>query len=66
MEEVTIKLPLKVIRELLSYVPEKELENLRKKKRKIKSVPMSHLRKLIDMVSIGGDALKDTEEVWEE
>ncbi len=63
MEEITIKLPLELIKQILRRVPAKELEKLRKKE--IKSVPADYLLKLAGIVAIGGNAMEDTERVWE-
>ncbi|MCD6101155.1 MAG: hypothetical protein J7K33_11315 [Candidatus Marinimicrobia bacterium] len=65
MQEITLKLPIKVIMEILRRVPRKELEKLQRETREVKSVPASHLTKLVGIASIGGDALEDTERVWE-
>ena len=65
MKEITLKLPTKVIMEILRRVPLKELEKLRRVRREVKSVPASRLAKLVGIASIGGDALEDTERVWE-
>lgn len=67
MEEITIKLPLELIKQILRRVPPKELEKLRKKprKREIKSVSADHLLKLAGIVAIGGNAMEDTERVWQ-
>jgi hypothetical protein len=67
MEEITIKLPLELIKQILRHVPAKELEKLRKgpRKKEIKSMPADYLLELAGIVAIGGNAMEDTERVWQ-
>ena len=67
MEEITIKLPLELIKQILRCVPAKELEKLRKgrQKKEIKSMPAAYLLDLAGIVDIGGNAMEDTERVWQ-
>lgn len=67
MGEITIKVPLELIKEILRRVPHAELEKLQKRprKRKINSVPADHLLKLTGIIAIGGNAMEDTEKVWQ-
>ena len=67
MKEITIKLPIRVIKEILRHIPREELERLQKgvPKRKIKSVSADYLLKLDGITSIGGDAVEETERIWE-
>jgi len=66
MKEITIKLPIKVVEEILRRVPREELGKIERRKHTIKSVPVRKLTKLIGIASLGGDALKDTEKIWDE
>jgi hypothetical protein len=67
MKDIAIKLPSELIMEILRRIPRRQLEEIQKeiKKEDVKSVPAEHLLKLTGIASIGGDALKDTEKVWE-
>ena len=66
MKNIVFKFPSRVITEMLRQIPKRELEKLqRESKREIVSVPSAHLLKLTGITSIGGDALADTERVWE-
>jgi len=67
MREITIRLPIQVIKEILRRVPPEELKNLQAgiSPRKVKSVPAAALLKLDGITSIGGDAIEDTEKIWE-
>jgi len=67
MAEITIELPLELIKEILRRVPSEELEKLQKRppKREIKSVSADHLLRLAGIVAIGGNAMEDTEKVWQ-
>lgn len=67
MKEITIRLPIQVIKEILRRIPREELKNLKAgiSPRKVKSVPAAALLKLDGITSIGGDAIEDTEKIWE-
>jgi hypothetical protein len=67
MKEITIRLPIQVIKEILRRVPREELKKLQAgvPTRKVKSVPAAALLKLDGITSIGGDTIKDTEKIWE-
>lgn len=67
MKEITIRLPVRVIKEILGRVPREELKKLQAgiSPRKVKSVPAGALLKLDGITSIGGDAIEDTEKIWE-
>jgi len=67
MKEITIRLPIRVIKEILDRVPREELKKLQAgiPTRKVKSVSADSLLKLDGIASIGGDAIEDTEKIWE-
>lgn len=67
MKEITIKLPIQLIKEILRRVPSEELKNLQAgiSPKKVKSAPAAALVKLDGITSIGGDAIEDTEKIWE-
>jgi len=67
MKQTTIKLPIRVIKEILHCMPRKEAEKLLKAsvKKEVKSISAAHLGQLDGIASIGGDAVKDTEAAWQ-
>lgn len=70
MEEVSVKLPKRILLELLRRIPRKELEGLiQETKGKPQFEPVrvdpQSLDKLTGIVSVGGDALHDTEAIYE-
>ena len=67
MNEVTIRLPISVIKEMLRRLPREELKKLQTGilNRKVKSLSADALLRLDGIASIGGDALEDTEKIWE-
>ncbi len=70
MEELTLKVPKKVIIELLNQLPPKELDDLidevvGKKKIKLVTVEPESLDLIKNIIAVGGDALKDTEDIYE-
>ena len=66
MKKKTVTLPIRVIKEILRYVPRDEIEKIQKglTKMEIKSAPADHLLSLKGIASIGGDAVEDTERIW--
>jgi len=66
MKEITIRLLIQVIKQILGQVPREELKKLQAgiPTRKVKSVPAAALLKLDGITSIGGDAIEDTEKIW--
>lgn len=66
MKDVAVRLPSEVIIEILRRVPRWKLKKLQTVlKKEVKSVPAGQLLNLTGIASIGGDALSDTERVWE-
>jgi len=67
VKQATIKLPIRLIKDILHCMPPKEAEKLLKAalKKEVKSVSAVHLVKLDGIASIGGDAVKDTEALWQ-
>ncbi len=70
MEELTLKVPQKAIVELLNQLPPEELDDLideitGKKKIKLVTVEPESLQEFRNLISVGGDALKDTEDIYE-
>ena len=67
MKEITIKLPIRLIKEILNHIPREEVERLQglSFKRDVKSVSADYLLKLDGIASIGGNAVEDTETIWE-
>ena len=66
MKEKTVTLPIRLIKEILRYVPPEEMESVQKGLiiKKIISAPAEHLLSPKGIASIGGDALEDTERIW--
>jgi len=70
MEELTVRLPKRFLLELLYQVPGKELEAIlreiaRKSQLKPVRVSSQSLDNLTGLISVGGDALQDTETIYE-
>lgn len=70
MEELTVRLPKQMLLDLLRQVPRKELESLLREitgKSQLEPVrvPSQSLDKLTGLISVGGDALQDTEAIYE-
>lgn len=70
MEELTVRLPKQMLLDLLRQVPRKELESLireitGKSQLEPVRVPSQSLDKLTGLISVGGDALQDTEAIYE-
>ncbi len=67
MNDITLKIPSEVIMKILRRIPQRQLRELQGKiqREEVKSVPAGYLLKLAGIASIGGDAVKDTEEVWQ-
>lgn len=65
MKEITLKLLIKVLREILRRLPREELKKIERELIEVKSIPASRLTKLAGIASIGGNAITDTESVWE-
>lgn len=66
MPEITVRLPKHVVLDILKQIPKEELDEILPTlgKRNLKSLPAKDLLKLAGIVSIGGDALEDTERIW--
>jgi len=65
-QDIVFRLPLEIIMEILRRIPQRQLKELQNRfKEDVKSVPAERLLKLTGIVSIGGDAVSDTERVWE-
>jgi hypothetical protein len=70
MEELTVRFPKRVILELLRQIPKEQLEELIQESREkaqlkpIRVAPES-LDILTGLSSVGGDAVQDTETVYE-
>jgi len=69
MEELTVRLPKRFLLELLYQVPGKELEAIlreiaRKSQLKPVRVSSQSLDNLTGLISVGGDALQDTETIY--
>jgi|LGVE01.1.fsa_nt_gb hypothetical protein len=66
MKEKTIRLPLRIIKDILRNIPPRELAVLQKDSLRgaVKSAPATNLLKLDGIVAVGGDALEDTEKIW--
>ncbi len=67
MNDITLKIPSEIIIKILRRIPRKQLRELQQKiqREEVRSVPAGDLLKLAGIASIGGDAVKDTEEVWQ-
>ncbi|MBN2012954.1 hypothetical protein JW960_26725 [candidate division KSB1 bacterium] len=70
MNDVTLKIPKKALYEFLQQLPYDEIENVLneikdKHSSLIKLNRMQSLESLNDIISIGGDALQDTEKLYE-
>jgi len=67
MNDITLKIPSELIMKILRRIPGNQLRELQEKIQgeKVRSVPAGNLLKLAGIASIGGDAVKDTEEVWQ-
>ena len=67
MNDITLKIPSELIMKILRRIPRNQLKELQEKIQgeKVRSVPAGNLLKLAGIASIGGDAVKDTEEVWQ-
>jgi hypothetical protein len=70
MEELTVRLPKHLLFEFLRQIPRKELDMLiqeipGKSQLEPVRVPSQSLDKLTGLISVGGDALQDTEAIYE-
>lgn len=66
---INIKLPKRVIKEILKFIPPEEIADIMKESKKrehIKGSSPKTLLALAGIMNIGGNALKDTEEIWNE